>query len=457
MFALTLGPGAQVTYTFNSPGATGYSYTLPPTNVTLVSSTANSITVTFASAFKNNGNKQIRVTALSACGNSPLLVFVLAAQAPNVPQPITGPTSVCPVIGTAGTLTYTIPSVLGATSYIWSAQLGTTTITHPNGPGVNDTTVNVSFTNGFTSSNITVAAANDSCGASNARSLAIVRANPSTPGLIAGPTNACAYMAPGGIPATYSVAAVAGQTYIWTVPAGAIGLTGQGTNTISFTYPSSFVSGTVSVTTTNGCGTSPTPRTLSIQKLNPAIPSVIDVIQTQPCPNRVYTYTISTTPSNSTSVQWTVPVGATLVSGQGTNSITVSYPGTSVNGNVTAQSFNNCGSSTIRSTPVHLPTCVEEKQSNTYSKAGSTTTPAAEAMKVNVYPNPTVSDFKLQVVTAGKQAITVHITDVQGRNIKTFEVMPYQTINVGSDLKAGTYMMEVRQGPTVRTSKLIKF
>ena len=172
----------------------------------------------------------------------------------------------------------------------------------------------------------------------------------------------------------------------------------------------------------------------------------------------IHIFTISTTPANATSVQWTVPVGATLVSGQGTNSITVSYPGTAVNSNVTAQSFNNCGSSTIRATSVHLPTCVEEKQSNTYSKGGSTTTtPAADAMKVNVYPNPTVSDFKLQVVTAGKQAITVHITDVQGRSIKSFEVMPYQTINVGADLKAGTYMMEVRQGNEVKVTKLIKF
>jgi hypothetical protein len=344
--------------------------------------------------------------------------------------------------------------VVGATSYIWTAQLGTTTITHPNGPGPNDTTVNVSFTNGFTSSNITVAAANDSCGASNTRSLALVKANPSQPGLIAGPTNACPYMAPGGIPATYSVTAVAGQTYNWTVPPGSTGLTGQGTATISFTYPSSFVSGSVSVTTTNGCGTS-SARSLSILKLAPATPSVIDVIQEQPCPDRVYSYTLSSTPANSTSVQWTVPVGATLVSGQGTSSIMVSYPGTSFNSVVTAQSFNNCGSSTIRSTPVHLPTCVVERPS--YSKGGTTTTPAAETMKVNVYPNPTVSDFKLQVVTAGKQTINVRITDAQGRSIKTFEIMPYQTINVGSDLKAGTYMMEVRQGNEVKVSKLLKF
>ena len=78
-------------------------------------------------------------------------------------------------------------------------------------------------------------------------------------------------------------------------------------------------------------------------------------------------------------------------------------------------------------------------------------------MQVNVFPNPTVSDFKLQVITAGKQTINVRIMDAQGRSIKTFVAMPYQTINVGADLKAGAYIMEVRQGNEVKTTKLLKF
>ncbi|MEO6669792.1 MAG: T9SS type A sorting domain-containing protein, partial [Ferruginibacter sp.] len=454
-----IGNGTQITYSVPVvPGATSYNWTVPVT-VTIVSGQGTpNLVVTINNGFTTTPNKQIRISVATTCGTTPQTVYVLVAQSPGTPQPITGPTSVCPIIGTPATFTYTIPSVVGATSYIWTAQAGTTTITHPNGPGPNDTTVNISFTNGFTSSNLTVRAANDSCGASNVRSLPLTRANPATPGLIAGSTNACPYMAPGGTPATYSVPAVAGQTYNWTVPAGAIGLVGQGTNMISFTYPSTFTSGSISVTTTNGCGTSG-PRSLSINKLLPARPGVIDVIQTQPCPNRVYTYTISTTPASSTSVQWTVPAGATLVSGQGTTSITVSYPGTSFNSSVTAQSFNNCGSSTIRSTPVSLPTCVDDKLSPTYTKAGSTiiAAPVAEAMKVNVYPNPTVADFKLQVVTADKQTINVRILDAQGRSFKTFELMPYQTINVGAELKAGTYMMEVRQGNEVKVTKLLKF
>ncbi|MEI2748965.1 MAG: hypothetical protein V9E88_09435 [Ferruginibacter sp.] len=40
--------------------------------------------------------------------------------------------------------------------------------------------------------------------------------------------------------------------------------------------------------------------------------------------------------------------GATLLSGQGTISIAVSYPSTIVAGNITAQASNNCGVSSMR-------------------------------------------------------------------------------------------------------------
>jgi len=135
----------------------------------------------------------------------------------------------------------------------------------------------------------------------------------------------------------------------------------------------------------------------------------------------------------------------------------VSYSAASVNGNVTAQAFNNCGSSTIRTSAVKLGSCQGERAITTKGSSVPATTAPVESMQVSVFPNPTVSDFKLQVVTAGKQAINVRIMDAQGRSIKTFVVMPYQTINVGSDLKAGTYLMEVRQGNEVKVTKLLKF
>ncbi|MBC7534276.1 MAG: T9SS type A sorting domain-containing protein [Ferruginibacter sp.] len=78
-------------------------------------------------------------------------------------------------------------------------------------------------------------------------------------------------------------------------------------------------------------------------------------------------------------------------------------------------------------------------------------------MEVKVFPNPTVNDFKLEVLTSGKEEISVRVLDGQGRLFKTFTLMPYQRIALGAELKAGAYLIEVRQGKEVKTTKVIKF
>ena len=463
--------GAPLTFHASSPGATSYTWSIPPSRVYIVSGAGTAdLTLKFDTGYANVNNKQIRVTATSVCGTSSFTIFYTLAQYPSTPNPITGPTDACPYLGQPTTATYTINKATSAISYNWSAQPGTTTILHPNGPGVNDTTVTVSFAAGFTTSSITVQAVND-CGTSGLRSILVTRNGPSTPSPITGPTNACEFSAPNGTAAIYSVPNVPGVTYTWTPPAGFTNLTGQGTSTISFIYPNGYTTGTLSVIASTGCGTSAA-RNLTVNRLNPATPSVIDVIQTHFCGEaggRVFTYSISTMPANATSILWTIPTasGAILVSGQGTTSITVSYLNTSVNGTVTVQAVNNCAVSTVRSTTVHLPACPPPGFAG--NNTGGTTNPqakgvtstvtpvSAEALEVKIFPNPTVSDFKLQVITSQKEEINVRVIDNEGRLFKTFRVMPYQTVSLGAELKPGSYMVEVRQGKTLKTSKVIKF
>lgn len=459
-----VGTPTQVTYSIVPVAdAAGYEWTLPP-HVNLISTAPDqtSITVTFGPAFGGSPNKQIRVRAISGCGNSGLAILYLVAQYAGTPTPITGPTDVCPYLGNNVEAVYSIPKVTAATSYIWTIADPNATITHPNGPGENDTLVHVTFASGYQTSLLQVRAVND-CGTSNARSLNIVRNSPSTPGLITGPTDGCAFILPGGGTASYSIRKMATATgYTWTYPPSWTvthqNTPGSANDTLIFVqFPVGFTGGSMSVVAHNGCGTSSTPRSMAVGKLNPATPGVIDIIQTATCPNREYTYSIAAMPANAVSVQWTVPAGATILAGQGTSSITVSYPSTAVAGNVTVQSFNNCGNSVIRSTAVKLPVCAPEFAKSAEAGVLQKATKADQQnLSVQVFPNPTTDYARVQVRSAAMEPATVRVMDLQGRELKRLTVANGSTTGIGHDLKPGTYLIEVRQGEQRTIQQLIK-
>ncbi|HNP54589.1 MAG TPA: hypothetical protein PKK69_08220, partial [Ferruginibacter sp.] len=387
-----IGNASQVIYTASASNATGYNWVVPA-NVNIVSGQGTAtLTVTFNAGIATQANKQIKVTATNSCGNSAQVIYYLLVQTPSTPGAIVASTlNVCPSIGTNLPITFTIPKVAGATSYIWTAQAGNTTITHTNGLGENDTTISIVFSAGFSTSAVTVSAIND-CGTSGTRSITLTRSNPSTLSLISGPTNVCAFISPSVTAATYSVPVQPNvSTYTWNIPVGATNVSGQGTNSISFIYPSGYTGGTISVSASNGCGSSASARSLTVTTLSPATPSVIDVINTGTCPTRTYTYSVAAMPANATTLQWTVPATATITSGQGTTSITVSYPSTAVSGSVTVQAVNNCGNSVLRSVEVKLPACPPPARFNNTGKGSLNSGSTA----VSLYPNPTTDASNL--------------------------------------------------------------
>lgn len=70
------------------------------------------------------------------------------------------------------------------------------------------------------------------------------------------------------------------------------------------------------------------------------------------CPGNIRTFSVAAV-SGATSYNWAVPTGATIISGQGTNSISVSFgSGFPSSGNITVAAVNACGSSGNASTSV---------------------------------------------------------------------------------------------------------
>ncbi len=452
-----VGTNTPLTYSVNpDPNATGYLWVLPP-SVTLVSGQGTStITVTIGAGFINSANKLIRVKALSACGNSADKLLYLKAQLPSTPVSITASSNnICPFLGNNIPVTYRIPRVPSASSYIWTAQSGNTVITHPNGPGENDTLVNVTFSSGFSTSVLTVQAVND-CGTSAIRSFTITRNSPATPGLISGPVNICAHLSPNGLPATYSVGSVGTvENYSWTLPSGASAVIGQGSNTVSLIYPPDYSAGAISVTASNGCGTSG-PRNLSVTRLNPATPSVIDVIQVQDCPARRFIYSITSIPSNATSVQWSFPPGATLVSGGGTNSIQVDYPSGAIIGTVSVTASNNCASSSTRSTQVRIPACPPSLAGKPGTARLGIPVDDKQAPEISIYPNPSASEFRVNTGGEMYSPVNIRVLDAGGRVMSRFRTIPGQQITFGTDLKPGIYFVEIICDSRKMIRKIVK-
>ncbi|MFN5031799.1 MAG: beta strand repeat-containing protein, partial [Flavobacteriia bacterium] len=256
----------------------------------------------------------------------------------TAPGSITGATSLCE---NATNNTYSIATVSGATSYNWTVPTGASIVS-----GQGSTSVVVDF--GTTPGDVSVTATN-SCGTSVA-SIASVTLNtaPATPGSITGATSLCENATNN----TYSITAVSGaSSYNWTVPSGASIASGQGTTSVVVDFGST--SGNVSVTATNSCGTSAAATSSVTLNSAPATPGSITG-STSFCENATNNAYSIVAVSGATGYTWSVPVGASIASGQGTTSVVVNFGSTS--GDVSVTATNSCGASSSSNLNVVIET-----------------------------------------------------------------------------------------------------
>ena len=167
-------------------------------------------------------------------------------------------------------------------------------------------------------------------------------------GIITGTTTICA----GQTGVIYSVGAIANATtYNWSLPSGASITAGTGTNSITVTYSSGASSGTLSVNGSNACF-SGSSSSLAIT-ISP-LPTALSVITgpTSVCQGQTGIYSVSTN-ATANSYSWSVPSGATIQSGAGTNSVTVLFA-TSGSGSISVAGVNACGSGSASSLALNI-------------------------------------------------------------------------------------------------------
>ncbi|MBK9045920.1 MAG: M4 family metallopeptidase [Bacteroidetes bacterium] len=310
------------------PGATSYNWTLP--NGASGTSATNTIVVSFGSTYVT-GN--ICVSISNACGQSSATCFQVPYlnQAASTPPSLTGTLQAC-----AGTTqTYTAATAFRATFYNWTAPANSVIVS-----GQGTQTVSIAFASNFIYGDISVAGGN-CIGLSSVRKLRVYN-KPSIPGVISGPsTGVCA-----GSNGTYSIVpVVAATTYNWTAPAGATITGGQGTTSVTVDFGPTYTSGNLIVNASNSCGNSNN-RILTIAS-KPALPGPVSGQSGSVCPGSVVTYTIAAVPG-ALGYNWTTPANTTILSGQGTTSVSVSFNTGFAGGNLLVNATNACGTSNNR-------------------------------------------------------------------------------------------------------------
>lgn len=300
--------------------ATSYIWTLP--SGATGTSTTNSITVNFG-MYAISGN--ITVKGNNSCGDG--IASTLAITVNHLPASavtISGTTTVCQG---QNSVTYTVPEIANATSYIWTLPTGATGYSTTNNIVVNYSTLAVS-------GNITVKGHND-CFDGEASSISIkVNPLPDSAGIISGATNLCK----GQNSVSYSIPPISNATsYKWTLPAGVIGT--SSTNSITVNIGTDAISGIISVKGHSDCGDGVESSLSVYVNTKPSVAGTITG-NTSVCQGSSnITYTVPEI-TNATSYLWTLPKGATGTST--TNNITVSYENNAVSGNISVKGVNDC-------------------------------------------------------------------------------------------------------------------
>ena len=332
-------PGSP--YTVGS-GPIGVSFSPDGSNAYIVNNSSNSVSVFNISSLSVTATIPVGAGPVSL-GNFTGCVPVGGCTLPATPV-ITGAQMFCGIAHPV----YTASSA-GLNTYTWTVPSSTTYT----GGTSSSITMTIPSNTSNTGPLVISCVAHNACGASTATSYTI-NAAPPAPGVITTvPANLC-----NATTATFSIAPVPGATYHWSLPSG---ITGPiNTATITVTIASTFVSGSVNVSTSNSCGTSqgtpiivtaripsPPPLFTGTTVITGSNPIGMVCSQVQATSSTIFNIT---SVFGATSYLWSVTgTGASISNGQNTLNGTVAFASSGfTTGVLSLISQNVCGNSLPR-------------------------------------------------------------------------------------------------------------
>ena len=314
--ALAFCQGGSVTLT--ASGASQYSWSNASTNSSLMVNTS--------------GNYSVVGTDTNGCVGSASAVNV-TVYSPVVPSiTATGATNVC-------NTNVTLQSS-SANRYVWSNGDSTASI--------------VASVSGLYT--VTTTDSNGCTSVSNSIQVNKFTAVPTRPVAITGDLNPCAVLGTSNT-LTYSVPADPNAlSYTWLLTNGITAVGNATGNVISVTYPAGFTTGQIRATPVNSCGNGSAraiyPKKSAITTVPAFSQSVTSVCNIRGTATQA-TYSVQPI-AGCSGFQWTLPTNATLVSGQGTNSIQVTFAASFSSGSISVVGISPCGNTPSTSITVSL-------------------------------------------------------------------------------------------------------
>jgi large repetitive protein len=287
--------------------------------------TSNTVTITWIST----GAKTVSVNYNNANGCAAISPTVYNVTVNALPVPtVSGPNPSCT----------NVPGIVystqaGMSNYIWSISAGGVITA---GLGTNSITVTWNATG---AQNVSVNYTNAGGCTATAPVVYPVTVNSTTVPTITGSTVLCANSG------YYNYATESGMTaYNWSISSGGVINYGSGTNVITVSW---IVSGPqwVRVNYINPAGctvANPTQLNVTVNAPPSGASGTITGTPTVCGGSMGVAYSVTTIPGALTYV-WTLPAGATIASGSGTNSITVNFAGNASSGNISVYGNNICG------------------------------------------------------------------------------------------------------------------
>ena len=251
------------------------------------------------------------------------------------------------------------------------------------------------------------------------------------------------------------------SVFRWTIPKNTSIISGNSDSSlVKIKYNSGYATGgVIAVKTQSACGVLSAAKSFSL-KYTPLTPKTITSSTTfNGCIGSSSTFTAANGTSTTTSAptvkfRWTIPANVVITNATNdSSSITVSFNSGYTGGTLSVRGISSCGVISAAKTQTLTHTSCP---TGTKLFLPIAQTNEIKENTVTISPNPSASNFNLNIISNDKLPGIIKVYSLEGHLIKSLMINPNIKTVFGNELSKGTYIIEVQQGNSRRIVKAVK-